>query len=226
MKGKDTRILDDLEELLQKSLAMEEVIRWKKYSDRGEARRENSLQHSYKASLLAKTILDNEIIYSPNIDRYLVLSATLVHDLGEIAVGDAVYIDKTEEKDKKEEDFFKKMISNLNPDLQKSFEEAYLLQNPERQKNSLAMAAKQKEINLFEAIERFGYVIFAYREFKENEKGEKIFVQTMRHQHRHLVRLAEELPGFGNVFYTPEIQKHVKEILKKYEGQFIEKKDE
>ena len=201
---------------------MQEVIRWEKYVKKGEARKENSLQHTYKASLLGCIILDNELSYIPDIDAYLILKATVIHDLGEIATGDTVYIDKTEEKDKEERDFFQRLFSTLPKSIKQDLDLAYCLQHATDE----LKAKYYKEINLFEAIERFGYVVFAYREFKENPKGKKIFVQTMRNQHEHLIRLAHELPGFGAVFYTPEVQQDVEEFLKQYEGQFIEQKGE
>ncbi len=219
-------ILDGLEELLLTSTEMEDIRRWKKYVKRREARKENSLQHSYKASLLACIVIENEMRYAGNIDAYKVLKATILHDLGEIKTGDTVYIDKSEERDREEYEFFKDLISRLPEEIRPSFDEAYRLQHSTGEDISILMATKRKELNLFEAIERLGYVVFAYREYKELRKGEKILVQTLRNQHEHLVRLARELPGFGAVFYTPEVQQNMEEFLKQYEGKFIEKKGE
>ena len=188
------------------------------------------MQHSYKAALLACLVLDSEMEFLPCINPYLVLKAVVVHDLGEIATGDTVYRDKTEEGDRKEHSFFEELISTLSEKQKERLNDAYHLQHAQKEGFSdIADELRRfyhKEAELFEAIERLGYVIFAYREFKENPRGKKIFVQTLRNQHERLKELAMGLPGFRNVFYTPEIQESVEKFLKGYEGQFIEQKGE
>ncbi len=223
-------LLNSLEEILLESTRMEDVLRWEKYVKADEARAENSLQHSYKASLLATRVLDNEKKHSNEaFDSYIVLKAIILHDLGEIETGDTVYIDKTGEGDKREYEFFKKLISSLPDDIKADLYLAYNIQNAE--KNNISdITTKLKEeypveIKLFEAIERLGYLVFAYREFRREGKP-KILVQTLRNQHNHLVRLANELPGFGSTFYTSETQDSVESFLKEYKGQFIENKGE
>ena len=112
-------VLNSLEEILQTSLDMEKSIRWKKYFKRGEARQENTLQHSYKASLLACIVLENEEEYCRNhglpvtFDKGLVLESVILHDLGEIEEGDTVYIDKTADGDRKEQNYFLALITSL-----------------------------------------------------------------------------------------------------------------
>ena len=91
MADLDIPVLNSLEEILQNSLAMENSLRWEKYHRRGEAQEENSLQHSYKASLLAAIVIANERKYSrKDFNGELVLAATIVHDIGEIEKGDAI----------------------------------------------------------------------------------------------------------------------------------------
>jgi len=224
----DIKPWNDLEEMLLDSTRLEGVLRWEKYVKRGEAREENSLQHSYKASLLAVIVLENEAQHATDFNPYFVLKATLVHDIGEIETGDTVYIDKTEEKGEREYAFFRRFISRLPEHIQEAMDNAYNLQNAGKEGFS-AIADRLREeypieVKLFEAIERLGYIIFAYREFRAGK--EKIFIQTLRNQYEHLIRLADDLPGFGSVFYNQEIQRLVEEFLERYDGKYIEQKGE
>jgi len=229
MSNLDIPILNSLEKILQESLRMEDSIRWKKYVKRREAREENSLQHSYKASLLATIVIENEKKYSKeDFDSYLVLKATVLHDIGEIEEKDTVYIDKTDEGDRREHSFFQRFTSALPKHIKEKMDIAYDLQNSRKPGFSKVSDRIRNvyplEVNLFDAIERLGYVLFAYREFREGSP--KIFVQTLRNQHSHLVRLAEELPGFERSFYPKFTQDKVEQFLKKYKGQWIEQKGE
>lgn len=216
-----------LEERLSEALGLERVIRWQKYVKRGEARRENSLQHTYAASLLAIAVLENERRYS-DFDPYLVLKGVIVHDIGEIQTGDTVYMDKSDGVDQQEYCFFREFMSEFPDSVRGGLEEAYNLQHAGKQWFSkMADRLGQEatlEFKLFDAIERLGYVIFAYREYRNG--NEKIFVQTLRNQHPHLVRLAMELPGFGKEFYSQMIQDSVEAFLKGYEGRYTEQKGE
>ena len=230
MNGLHIPILDSLEQILLTSTEMDKSIRWEKYMEKGEAREENSLQHSYKASLLAIMVLDNEREYSSEpFDPYVVLRAVILHDLGEIAEGDTVYIDKTEEGEKSEYDFFRNLIIKLPEYLRQQLVEAYDLQNARKQGFSDIADKLRKthliEAKLFDVIERLGYVIFAYREYRR-EGRTKILVQVLRHQQPSLKKLAQEFPGFRKTFYTTETEKAFDDFLEKYKGQFIEQKGE
>lgn len=223
-------ILNSLEEMLLESTRLQDVIRWKKYVNSEEAMKENSLQHSYKAALLALKVLENEKKYSEKpFDAYLVLKAIILHDLGEIEAGDTVYIDKNEEGEKHEYNFFRQLTSSLPEHIKKELHVAYHLQYSNKPGFSDTSDKLNEEYpmeaKLFEAIERIGYVIFAYREYVRRNK-EKIFVQVLRNQHTHLVNLAKELPGFGKIFYTEEMQHNIDEFLKGYDGKYIEQKGE
>ena len=192
--------------------------------------KENSLQHSYKAALLALKVLENEKKYSERpFDSYLVLKAIILHDLGEIEAGDTVYIDKNKEGEKREYDFFKKLISSLPEHITEALDTAYHLQYSNRPGFSEASDKLREdfsmEAKLFEAIERIGYVIFAYREYAKRNK-EKIFVQVLRNQHSHLVSLSKQLRGFGEVFYTNEMQRDIENFLKEHDGKYTEQKGE
>lgn len=217
------KIFDNLDKFLSKSLEIEKIIRWEKYFKTGKSKKENSLQHSYVASLLALIVLDNEMNNSeipPN--SYLVLKSIILHDLGEIEEGDTVYIDKNEEGDKREYEFFKNLVDNLPENNKESFILAYNLQNTNKNFLKFDKNKYNKEIKLFEAIERLGYLLFGYNEYTKYNR-EEIFVQILRHQHKHLVRLSKELPRFGKTFYNGDIRESIEKFLEKYEGKYIEK---
>lgn len=205
---------------------MEDSIRWGKYYKRGEAQKENSLQHSYKATLLASIVIDNERKYSTrDFDAYLVLKATAFHDIGEIPHGDVVHVDKTIEGDKKEYDYFRELMSQLP-----NYEEldlAYNLQNIKKPEFEMEFLKKHcsYEILLFEAIESLGYITFAYRQYRK-DKQEKIFVQVLRNHKDIMNNLADQLPGVRKTFYTKEMHENVNQFLEKYDGQFLEQKGE
>jgi len=225
----DISLLKTLEEFLLESTKLEEAMRWEKYVKAGEAMKENSLQHTYKGGLLGIMIMENEMKHSDKpFDAYLILKALLLHDIGEIETGDVVYIDKSRGVEEKERDFFVQFVSCLPEDIRKPMKTAYDLQkiNKGLMNAPQELAEKYKlEAALFEATERLGYVIFAYREYARRNK-EKILVQVLRNQHHHLMRLAGELPGFGKVFYTGEMQSQIEGFLKGYDGQYIEEKGE
>lgn len=228
MKKLNFPILNSLEEILETSIKMDKVVRWGKYHDNGECRKETTFQHSYKASLLATIILDNELNYSSDFNPYIVLKATVIHDLGEIKEGDTVYIDKTLEGDHREYSFFQSLISALPLDVQKRLDEAYNLQNTG--KRGFGDVVKEvekkysKEAKLFEAIEMYGYLIFAYREHVKDDK-EEILVNVLRNQHERLNLVSNHLQGFRTTFYTHEMHDSIVDFLKKYEGKYIEKKN-
>ncbi len=228
----DIPTFNSLEKLLIRSTEMEKVGRWDKYVENEEAKPENTLQHTYKAALLSILIIDNEKRYilengGSNFDDYLVLKAILLHDLGEIDAGDTLYIDKNLKADLEEITGFEKLISDLSKDSKKDLFLAYTLQYIGKAGHERVTPELEEkyhyEIRLFDAIERLGYVIFAYRQFRR-DGNEKILVQTLRNQHHILARLSEELPGFGNRFYTPEIRQSLEEFIGQYDGKFIEQK--
>ena len=185
------------------------------------------MQHSFKDSLLATVIIENEKRHSKDeFDAYLILKAVLIHDLGEIGKGDILYRDKNMESDKQEHSIFKDLIAALPEDTQNELDVAFNLQHARSTGFSQITDELKKrypiEIKLFDAIERLGYVLFAYGEYNAG-KGIEILIQVLRNQHSYLIRLANDLPGFGKVFYNKDIQKSIQDFLKKYEGQFIEK---
>jgi 5'-deoxynucleotidase YfbR-like HD superfamily hydrolase len=226
MRGLNIQKLNSLENILNTSLDMEKVIRWGKYHDAGKARKENTLQHSYTASLLATAILENEKTYSTDFDPYLVLKATLLHDLGEIKEGDTLYDYKNHGGDLREYGFFKQMMETLPKMTRQEMERAYVLQHLgkkgfERETKRLGKKYKAEKM-LFDAIERYGYLLFAYGEYKRSGR-EEIFVHVLRNQIDKLAELSDRLQGFGKIFYTADMHQQFKEFLKGYEGRYTQK---
>ena len=219
--------LNSLEEILDKSVEMEKVTRWGKYFERGGCRKENTLQHSYKTSLLATIILENEKKYQTDFDPYIVLKATVLHDLGEIEEGDTEYVFKTIQGDRREREFFGKLIKPLGQEIGEGLQKAYDIQTIGKkgfEEITGNMGEKyKKEALLFETIERYGYIIFAYRQYRRDGK-EEILVQTLRNQHKKLKLLSERLPGFKEMFYTQRMHESIISFIKSYDGRYIEER--
>lgn len=205
------------------------VIRWKKYVRRG-SRRQNTLEHSYSIALFA-------LWWFPHLRQYvtlneeLVLKALLVHDIGEGEVGaDTLYIDKSHDGDLAEcAAFFERFGDAVGEEGR----EAYLLQfatkadQMPRYRGELQRLAIRypTEILVFQAIEKFDYVLYALEQFLLR-KQVKILVQTLRHQMWFFDRLAEELPGFRATLWTPDFATWCESLLDRHSLKWIEQKGE
>lgn len=237
MKFRDSE-LDVVSAFLATSVeGVEAVQRWKKYVTRG-ATPENDLQHTFSASLLAVLIVEALRKDTPGLkfDAYVVLSCVVLHDMGEAKVDDTHYIDKTAEGDLREANAFASMIGNLEPLLADALLTAYLVQfaSPSSRlrqagapNGSIATRVQQlsdkfqTEALIFEAIERYGYLLYAYREY--HLRGDiEILVQVLRNQRTRLQSLAHALPAFGRHFYTSVLDEKIDHLLRENEGLYPE----
>ncbi len=221
---------------LSGQLDLRKVVRWGKYlNDLPELRSQDSLQHSYSLLILGAILLSKLSRHVP-LNGELILSALAVHDHGEGELGaDTHYIDKTDDGDLNEYLAFRRRFEQLDLETFKRFEDAFLLQFAVRDRDVFPLHARSvmtrlrsrqgMEILAFEAIERWDYVLFAMEQLEELGYN-KIMVQVLRNQVPHLDRLAEQLPGFLQEVWTPEAQSWAKELLSRFEGQFIEQKGE
>jgi 5'-deoxynucleotidase YfbR-like HD superfamily hydrolase len=206
----------------------EAVQRWKKYVEHG-ATPENDLQHTFSASLLAILIIETFRKEVPEFkfDAYAVLRCVVLHDMGEIKEQDTHYVDKTPESDLNEVASFASMLKTFDSELADALLTGYLLQfaTPSSKLSSGKVVDKslraqlQKlsekqhtEALIFEAIERYGYLVYAYREYKLRNDIE-ILVQVLRNQRPRLHWLAQALPAFSRRFYTPALDEAVGRLL-------------
>lgn len=218
--------------------------RWSKYVVEGYARPQNDLQHSYSILILVWDVLSrNEGKSSIELDIPLLLQAFYIHDLGEALSGrDVLYIDRQAEQEVEEYVRFCEHMRHLDPKTFAAFERAFLLQfclrssdvleafslHAQEIMSSLAETRRNESL-LFNAIERWDYVIYAFEQY-EIYGNLKILIQTLRHQMPHLERLTEELssavPIFGDEIWTAMIRDRCSHLLANYAGQWIEQKGE
>lgn len=210
---------------------LSEVIRWKKYTIEG-AEIENDLQHSYSAALLAVIVIEAFEAEGWHLGKnaYRILACTLVHDIGEINSGDTHYINKTAKKDLHEIRSFEGIIDNLPNKIKNNIFDIFLTQF--RSDNSRLLQSSglddpsnkiisnhsdngQMDAKIFEAIERYGYVLYAFYNYKRKEdyNSEKLLIQVLRNQHRDLCRIANEFGPFKKYFYPQNIQECITNLL-------------
>lgn len=216
---------------------MESVPRWEKYVAMG-ATPENDLQHTFTASQLAVYVIES-LSCDNDMDRYLVLKSVLLHDLGEVTTRDTHYIDKDGSQDLAEIAAFVEQISIFPYDIRQNYLKGFLLQFvSERARIDRTSLGHLPEVQrvldellvthyveglMFEAIERYGYILYAYREYiQRNDIA--ILLQVLRHQHPALCALAEELPGFADRFYPETLMRGVDDFLVRYQGEYAENK--
>ena len=82
-----------------------------------------------------------------------------------------------------------------------------------------------REALVFEAVERFDYVLYALEQYLERG-NEKILVQVLRNRVPRLDRLASCLNDFGKLIWTEKISDWARDFIKAREGQWIEQKGE
>jgi len=157
-----------------------------------------------------------------------------MHDVGEGILGkDTPYIDKSVDRDLEEYLAFRRCYEVLDPVVFDRLHRAFLLQFaqknpgtfPEDARRIMAEIVKKfpMETFAFDAIERWDYVLYALEQYHERG-NEKILVQVLRNQVKHLNILANELPGFGDEIWTWELASWANVFLKAHEGKWIEQK--
>jgi len=212
------------------------IVRWDKYL-RGpgikKPRTQDSLQHSYAATLLA-VMMHEKLRNHCDLDIELLLLAVLVHDTGEAEKGsDTLYIDKTPQDDVLEYEGFLERFKTLEPKIFKVFQRAFLLQfadkpavwallpDDEQMIASWLRTHKPLEILAFDALERWDYIMYPLEHFK-NTGDPVILLQVLRHQMSHMGRLVDELPGFGDEIWTHEVHAWAERFVAQYEGRYTE----
>ncbi len=213
-----------------------EVVRWKKYIDKDEGTRpQNTLQHSHSIVLLGSIVLEKLRPYV-DIDGRFVLTALNVHDIGEGEVGmDTLYFDKNVSADLQEYVGFRKLYEILGQPVFDYLNKAFLLQFalknppefPEDARKVMDVLSKENKLEclIFEALERFDYILYAMEQYLE-KGNRKIAVQTLRNQIPHLDRLSGEIPGFRETVWTNEISEWCKNFIEFNKDIPIEQKGE
>ncbi|PKM88565.1 hypothetical protein CVU83_01515 [Candidatus Falkowbacteria bacterium HGW-Falkowbacteria-2] len=200
------------------------VVRWSKYENTF-IRRQDDLQHSYSASILAKIFVEKlNPYFFPALDKELIISAFLVHDHGEGELKrDICYGSKPANCDLEEYQAFVKRYSQLGPAVFPSFERAYLLQYALEYKPDFPESAKAimrdlavdngYEALCFTAIEIWDYLLYALEQDAAKTHN-VILEEVLRNQVPRLDELAAKLPGFAKEIWTKEISSSLKSLIK------------
>jgi hypothetical protein len=215
----------------QQSLPM--VPRWKKYFEREQGIREqNTLQHSHALTLIG-AIAIQRMGLDGEVDAGFLLAALAIHDVGEGELGyDTLYIDKDASQDLKEYLAFAHRYQAV-PEfghLQELFLLQFALKNPENfpvdARNVMMKLAEHYRLEalVFEALERWDYLLFALEQYLDRE-NELVLTQVLRHQVPHFERLLVELPTFEQL-WTPELAAFSARFLAERAGKWIERKGE
>jgi hypothetical protein len=194
---------------------------------------QNSLQHSYSIGLLGIMMIKKLQGYI-DINHGMIRDTLLIHDLGEAEVGhDTLHIDKTVEKDIREYQAFYESTKHLESGLFIHLKRAYLLQfclggqelwpDDARRMMTRLRRNNHNEALLFQAIERWDYLMYVLELYQRTENVEPL-VQVLRHQVPWFVRLSEELPGFKQEIWTTNMATWCLNLLEEHKGQFIEEK--
>lgn len=215
------------------------IERWENYKHIGGS--ENSLQHSLRDLHLVSLFCNEERKKGSRPELGFLFNAFILHDMGEIGLGDTLYKDKTLKREREEYKRFCDLINFLSPREQKKWKYYYLGQyirfpqeiNRERFKNvspsplpilEELQRKYEHEGKIFDAAERIGYLLYAIHCFtKPGDRSIEPLIQVLRNQHSHLVRLTPELSSVGRYIYTSGVINWAESLLKSFEGVYLEK---
>lgn len=190
-KDKDNELQNLLTELVQR---IEGIQRWKRYPHKFQ---QNVLEHTMETVLLTKMVIAIEREVDTQFDAYLLLSAAADHDLGEGIIGDIAYDIKNDVRVKDaleiiEKEQFQLMFSKLDFGPYSDAVVRMFTRSFEVQEEQISV-----EGQLFNAIEKLGYVIFALREI--DEKNE-IFVKVLVNHHESLIAYSKKYTSIGLIY--------------------------
>ena len=210
---------------------MPQVVRWKPFHDIiPSLHPQNNAQHMLSVMFMATTMCAELSRYG-HFDAGAVLGAFAVHDLGEgELLRDLVADRKSDAEDLNEFLAFRSLISGLNADACLSMETSFLLQsaakNPEcfpadaRETMSLIQRCRPREILIFDAIQRFAYLMCPIQHWQQTGTVE-FLIRVVRRQIAHYDRFAAELPGFAELYWTPSFRTEMLGLIAEHEGQFV-----
>jgi len=175
---KDNKLQNLLTELVQR---IEGIQRWKRYPH---TFRQNVLEHTMETVLLTQMVIAIEREAGTQFDAYLLLSAAADHDLGEGIIGDIAYDIKNDIRVKEaleaiEKEQFQFMFAKVDFGSYTDTVVKMFVRSFEVQEEQISV-----EGQLFNAIEKLGYVIFALREIDEKHD---VFVKVLVNHHKDLV---------------------------------------
>lgn len=185
MSADGARIFHDFQAYLDTMTeGLRGVHRWAHYQNEHP---ENGLEHAFKGTVLAMTMLALERIHgnAEGLDGERILAAATTHDIGEWLLGDVRYQVKADPRVAEplraieRELFEREILKPLPPPIREALVHAADLQDDHTSRSG----------RFFNAVERVGYIIFALREYR---RGHGHFVDVFARQHGPLLRLEQE----------------------------------
>ena len=164
-----------------------------------------------------------------NWDVELFRQAVRTHDFGEVIhakVGsDVPASEKTDQDDKDEYDEYCRYLARTYPGDEafvKKMRRVFLLQfclndNPLLPQDIIADLKThcRTEALMFQAIENWGYFLYALDQ-RITFRNIKIMRRVIKNHTSDYERLAEELPGFAEIIWTPEMQNYCTDFQQRY----------
>ncbi|MBI4268492.1 hypothetical protein HY627_01500 [Candidatus Uhrbacteria bacterium] len=200
-----------------------QVRRWGENTDaKGRGRRQDVLQHTVSVSVLGrifKGLLEPHLIGKATVSWLLIFDALLFHDHGEEVYISRGYDENSEERtivdgELLEDAAFARRCGQLPTELARSFVYSSRLQFAPRGKNfdgdipadlfedqSAHRSAHWQEALIFEAIERYDYLLYAF----EHRHDTEIAVAIIRRHLERLSYLADRIPGMREELWTREL---------------------
>lgn len=199
------------------------VIRWEKYLQLGSIRQQDCLAHSYSITFAGSFLRFKLAPFICRFNWQLFMDCLLVHDHGEGELGsDVLYHFKTQDHDLQEYLAFKKRFQQLGKEAYAYYERAFLLQfclkNPENfpkdaREIMAGLAEKYSmEALLFEAVERWDCVLFAWEQYQDSN-NKFLLAGVLHSQFARLCELCGLIPGFGQEILPPDVRKEWQRFL-------------
>ncbi|MCR4278368.1 MAG: hypothetical protein NUV81_00485 [bacterium] len=208
------------------------VKRWNQFQESSNARPQTTLAHTASIMLPAIAIVRAEQRHNPTrFDAGIVYEIVALHDLGEMCRSedgkDVLLSDKSAFTDMDEVASFVESTGTLPIPVRNLFRARFLTQFlagkdvlTDEQSQFVRCNANQDELALiqliFDAIEKFDYLLFAYHEFR-TQGNSRILVSMLRKSYTRLHKLAVALPGFGREIFNSDIDAFAKSVLAKWE---------
>ncbi len=198
---------------------LKDVWRWKAWVNVQGTRPQSTLQHTYALIMLTIDFVDrlqDFVKLSPE----LLIRAVAVHDHGEGELHrDVLLNDKTDHQDLQEYLAFVKRYENL-PGFP-MYRTAFLLQFAEKRPANFPPIAQEtfknlnnhcpREIAAFQALENLDYLLYAVEQ-RLTMNNRDCLAQVLLNAAPMLDRLAEQLPGLKQTYWTPEFIAYCKEM--------------
>lgn len=197
------------------------IIRWGSYvKEKQVARVQTTAQHMLStSSIIEPTIVIAFKQAGGKHDEVTLKRAIDQHDIPEIecfdrgVTQDKLYQSKCDDDEVDEHDKFIEIHEDAPKGQLDELYRAYLLQFVSKELMSLPVKAKDimsnhdpnnsSEILLFDAIERVGYLVYAFEQLRHGHR--QIAVDTLNFQGPHLDRLANKLPGLADLLWSSDI---------------------